>query len=69
MAIKNLTQFFKRRYKLADVGLELVTSDEVYYFVFELEDDMNAVYFSVQGLLPISCKTEDTPVLEFTKQW
>ena len=67
LAIKDLTQFFKRRYKLADIGLELVTSDSVQYFAFELEDDMNAVYFSVQGLLPTSCKTEDIPVLEFTK--
>lgn len=67
LTINQLTQFFKRRYKLADGGLELATEDEAYYFLFELEDDMNAVYFSVQGLLPSSCKTEDTPVLELTK--
>jgi len=45
----------------------MATADESYYFAFELEDDMNAIYFSVQGLVPNSCRTEETPVLEFTK--
>lgn len=70
-AIPDYKEFFKRRFKLMDIGLQLVLSDEgqerTLYLAFESEQERNAVYEAVLKYLPGSCKTEDTPILEYTK--
>jgi len=73
--IKEFTEFFKRRLKLTDLGLQLILLDEdsntsrPLYIAFESESDRNTVYDSVLSYLPSTCRTEDTPILEYTKQW
>jgi hypothetical protein len=72
-SIKKFTEFFKRRFKLIDVGLQLILLKQeisrTLYIAFESEADRNAVYAAVQSYLPSSCKTEETPILEYTKEW
>lgn len=73
--IKEFTEFFKRRFKLTDTGLQLILLDEdsnaprPLYLAFESEQERNTVYDAVLSYLPSDCKTEDTPILEYTKQW
>ena len=73
-SIKRFQDFFKRRFKLIDIGLQLVLqknndTPKTLYIAFDNVNDRNAIYDAVSAYLPGSCKTENTPILEYTKLW
>ena len=60
--------------KLIDIGLQLVLqknndTPKTLYIAFDNVNDRNAIYDAVSAYLPGSCKTENTPILEYTKLW
>jgi len=72
--IRKYTEFFKRRFKLMEVGLQLVLKQKdnkmrTAYIAFANDKDRNAVHDAIAKYLPDSCKTEDTPIIEYTREW
>jgi len=73
-SIKKYTEFFKRRFKLIECGLQLVlkTKGNNYrtaYIAFASVEDRNAVHDAVSNYLREECKTEETPIIEYTREW
>lgn len=72
--IRKCTEFFRRRFKLMEVGLQLqLTTNrgqpKSAYFAFASDQERNAVYQAVTQYLPSGCKNEETPIIEYTKEW
>lgn len=72
-SIRKFTEFFKRRFKLMDIGLQLILMKQeiarTLYLAFESPKDRDAVYAAVETVLPSTCRTEETPIVEYTKEW
>lgn len=77
--ISNFTEFFHRRFKLLEVGLQLklVKMDRIsgkekettLLLCFESQEERDMVYNSVLENLPRSCKTDSTDIAVYTYQW
>ena len=39
------------------------------YFAFNTEQERNQVHQAVTKYLPSTCKNEETPIIEYTKEW
>lgn len=56
-----------------EVGLQLQlgtgSSLRTCYIAFQNEQERNNVYDAVSNYLPADCKTEETPISEYTKLW
>ena len=72
--IRKYTEFFKRRFKLMETGLQLVLQQKgkknrTCYIAFNTDKDRDAVHKAVSQYLPDKCKTEETPIIEYTREW
>lgn len=53
-----------------EVGLQVaLTGGRTLFLSFANEKERNSVYDKLNDYLPIDCKTEETPILVYTKQW
>jgi hypothetical protein len=56
-----------------EVGLQLVlksrNKSRTLYIAFSSEKDCNAVHDAVSNYLPADCRTEETPIIEYTREW
>lgn len=72
--IKNFSEFFKRRFKLTETGLQLIvskknTKQQTLYLNFGDETARNAVHDAIVPYLPGACKTEITSISDYTYDW
>lgn len=59
--IINLTQLFRRRYRLLHIGIEIATKKgESFYFSFSSTEDRNKIYGILAGLVTDKCQTENS---------
>jgi len=56
-----------------EVGLQLVlkkgSNIRTLYIAFSSENDRNVVHDAISNYLPADCRTEETPIIEYTKEW
>ena len=45
--ILDITRLFKRRYELREIGLEIITDKNSYYFTFDSSTHRNRLYSSL----------------------
>ena len=39
------------------------------YIAFNTEQERNAVHDAITNYLPLECKNEETPIVEYTREW
>ena len=71
--VRKFTEFFKRRFKLMETGLQLMLKSKrsgyrTLYLAFQNEKDRNAVHDAISAYLPDQCKSDDIPIIEYTRE-
>ena len=76
--IENFLEFFCRRFKLLEVGMQLKLNkrdqngqrrEETLFLTFESQEERDAVYNKMLEYCPRTCKTESTDISVYTYQW
>ena len=73
--ISKITELFKRRYTLMDIGIEIVSYSEkkkqrkTMYLVFKNTNERNRVYNALHPAVAPDCVTTEKPVENFTQKW
>lgn len=50
-----MTGLFKRRYELREIGLEIITAKNSYYFTFDSQTHRNRLYNALIKKVPQNC--------------
>ena len=68
--LKEITELFKRRYKLMNIGLELITKKQKnIYLAFANRDERDTFYAAIKQHVDDSCITAEQSVVDYTIQW
>ena len=73
--IKSFSEFFKRRFKLCETGLQLTMKPNKHnvqrtcYLTFATQEGRDAVYDAIKKYLPASCITDQTDIGVYTYEW
>ena len=73
--IKSFSEFFKRRFKLCETGLQLTMKpnknglSRTLYVTFATQEGRDAVYDAIMKYLPASCITDSTDIGVYTYEW
>ena len=69
-SIRKFQEFFKRRFKLMEVGLQVsLSGGRNLFLAFASDSERNMVHDKVNDYLPADCRTEETPIVDYTRQW
>ena len=63
-----MTGLFKRRYELREIGLEIITPKNSYYFTFDSTGHRNRLYSALIKKLPPNCLKEES-LEKITYMW
>jgi len=74
LKIRNITQLFKRRYTLMDLGMEVVSQNDkgkrkTMYLVFKNGAERNQVYQALLKVVKADCITTERDVQVYMQQW
>ena len=68
--LKDIIELFKRRYKLLNIGLELITKkNKNMYVTFQNTEDRDAFYEAVKLNVDDTCITAESSIVNYTYQW
>jgi len=68
--VKDVAELFVRRYKLLNIGLELMTAKgKSLYVIFLNTEERDQFYQELRKLVPDSCVTAERSVIDYTQQW
>ena len=68
--LKNVSELFKRRYKLLNIGLEIITNKKKnLYLTFLHTDDRDLFYKSMMDYVEPSCITAEHSIVDYTYKW
>ena len=66
--LKHITQLFKRRFKLLNIGIEFRVQDQerTMYIAFSTSDERNAFYDAMRSLVQDNCVTAERSIIDYT---